>query len=75
MKLTLALAQINTKLGHPAANLEKHLACAREARKSGADLFLMTSASPARGITAEQLGSAKWVEAVNQVYAGLFTNA
>ena len=39
----------------------------------GADLLLLTSASPGRGVTDEQLGSAKWVETVNQVYAGLFT--
>lgn len=39
----------------------------------GADLFLMTSASPGRGVTDEMLGSAKWVELVNQAYAGLFT--
>jgi predicted amidohydrolase len=39
----------------------------------GADIFLMTSASPGRGVTDEQLGSAKWVETVNQTYAGLFT--
>jgi NAD+ synthase (glutamine-hydrolysing) len=39
----------------------------------GADLILMTSASPGRGVTDEQLGSAHWVEAVNQTYAGLFT--
>lgn len=40
----------------------------------GADLFLMTSASPGRGVMDEQLGSAKWVETVNQTYAGLFTS-
>ncbi len=40
----------------------------------GADLFLMTSASPGRGVTDKQLGSAKWVETVNQTYAGLFTS-
>jgi NAD+ synthase (glutamine-hydrolysing) len=40
----------------------------------GADLFLMTSASPGRGVTEEILGSAKWVETVNQTYAGLFTS-
>jgi predicted amidohydrolase len=39
----------------------------------GADLLLFTSASPGRGITEEILGSAKWVETVNQTYAGLFT--
>jgi predicted amidohydrolase len=39
----------------------------------GADIFFMTSASPGRGVTDEQLGSAKWVETINQAYAGLFT--
>jgi predicted amidohydrolase len=39
----------------------------------GADILLFTSASPGRGITEEILGSAKWVETVNQTYAGLFT--
>jgi len=34
----------------------------------------MTSASPGRGVMDEQLGSAKWVETVNQTYAGLFTS-
>jgi len=40
----------------------------------GADLFFMTSASPGRGVTDEQLGSARWVESINQTYAGLFTS-
>ncbi|MDP3186475.1 MAG: nitrilase-related carbon-nitrogen hydrolase, partial [Anaerolineales bacterium] len=40
----------------------------------GADIFLMTSASPGRGVMDEQLGSAKWVETLNQTYAGLFTS-
>lgn len=40
----------------------------------GADIFLMTSASPGRGVMDEQLGSTKWVETVNQTYAGLFTS-
>jgi NAD+ synthase (glutamine-hydrolysing) len=39
----------------------------------GADIILMSSASPGRGVTDEQLGSAKWVETINQTYAGLFT--
>jgi NAD+ synthase (glutamine-hydrolysing) len=39
----------------------------------GADIMLFTSASPGRGVTEEILGSAKWVETVNQTYAGLFT--
>jgi len=40
----------------------------------GADLLLLTSASPGRGLTSEpQLESARWVEKVNQAYASLFT--
>jgi len=40
----------------------------------GVELFLFTSASPGRGLTAEpQLESALWVERVNQAYASLFT--
>jgi len=40
----------------------------------GADLFLMTSASPGRGITDQILGSAQWVQDVNRAYSGLFTS-
>ena len=41
----------------------------------GADILLMQSASPGRGLDdGEQLGSARWVEHVNQAYASLFTN-
>ncbi len=40
----------------------------------GADLFLMTSASPGRGVTDEILGSAQWVQDVNRAYSGLFTS-
>jgi len=40
----------------------------------GADLFLMTSASPGRGVTEEILGSAQWVQDVNRAYSGLFTS-
>ncbi len=40
----------------------------------GADLMLLTSASPGRGLTAApQLESARWVERINQAYASLFT--
>lgn len=40
----------------------------------GADLFLFTSASPGRGLSAEpQLESARWVEHINRAYASLFT--
>jgi NAD+ synthase (glutamine-hydrolysing) len=41
----------------------------------GADILLMQSASPGRGLDAgEQMGSSRWVEHVNQAYASLFTN-
>lgn len=40
----------------------------------GADLFLMTSASPGRGVTDEILGSAQWVQDINRAYSGLFTS-
>ncbi len=41
----------------------------------GADLFLLTSASPGRGLTAEPaLESARWVEHINRAYASLFTS-
>ncbi len=43
--LTLALAQINTRLGDVAANLEKHLALAQEARQQGADLIVFPELS------------------------------
>lgn len=45
MKLTLALAQINTCLGCVETNLEKHLALVEEARKSGADLLVFPELS------------------------------
>lgn len=45
MKLTLALAQINTRLGDLQANLEKHLLLAREAHQQGADLLLFPELS------------------------------
>ena len=45
MKATLALAQINTKLGNLEANLEKHLAMAREAHSAGADLLIFPELS------------------------------
>ncbi len=43
--LSLALAQINTTLGDPQANLEKHLALAREAKKDGCDLIVFPELS------------------------------
>lgn len=45
MKLNLALAQINTRLGDVEANLEKHLALAREAAGAGADLVVFPELS------------------------------
>ena len=41
----------------------------------GADIFLLSSASPGRGLSDnEKLESARWVERVNQTYASLFTS-
>lgn len=41
----------------------------------GADILLMHSASPSRGLDArDTMGSSRWVEHVNQAYASLFTN-
>ncbi len=45
MKLTLALAQINTCLGDVSANLEKHLALIPQARVLGADLLVFPELS------------------------------
>ncbi|GAP09262.1 predicted amidohydrolase [Bellilinea caldifistulae] len=45
MRLTLGLAQINTVLGKPEANLEKHLALARQAAQDGADLLIFPELS------------------------------
>lgn len=45
MKLTLALSQINTRLGDVQANLEKHLQIAAEARAQGADLLVFPELS------------------------------
>jgi NAD+ synthase (glutamine-hydrolysing) len=44
-KLTLALAQINTKLGDVNANLEKHLTMAHDAWKHNADLVIFPELS------------------------------
>ena len=41
----------------------------------GADVLLLMSASPGRGLDEEpRLGSARWVEQINRAYASLFTN-
>lgn len=45
MKFQLALAQTNTVLGNPQANLEKHLVLVREARQAGADLLVFPELS------------------------------
>ena len=45
MRLKLALAQINTRLGDVQANLEKHLSLAEEARRAGADLLVFPELS------------------------------
>jgi len=45
MKLSLALAQINTRLGDVPANLEKHLLHIKDAKAAGADLVLFPELS------------------------------
>ena len=45
MKLTIALAQISTKLGDLQSNLEKHLALAKQARQEGMDLLVFPELS------------------------------
>ncbi len=45
MKIKLALAQINTRLGDVNANLEKHLELIQQATKSGADLIVFPELS------------------------------
>lgn len=45
VKLRLALAQINTRLGDVEANLEKHLALAKQARAVGAELLIFPELS------------------------------
>lgn len=45
MKINLALAQINTRLGNVQANLEKHLALIDQARRDGADLLVFPELS------------------------------
>jgi predicted amidohydrolase len=41
----------------------------------GTDIFIFTSASPGRGLTADpKLESARWVEEINRAYANLFTS-
>ena len=57
MKLTLALAQINTRLGVVEANLEKHLQMIDEAVVSGADLIVFPELS-LTGYVLQDLASA-----------------
>jgi len=45
MKLNLALAQINTKLGDTQANLEKHLTLIKQAKQSKMDLLVFPELS------------------------------
>lgn len=41
----------------------------------GADIFILNSASPGRGLdTDERLGGSRWVELVNQAYGSFFTS-
>jgi NAD+ synthase (glutamine-hydrolysing) len=41
----------------------------------GADMLLMQSASPSRGLdSADRLSGSRWVELVNQAYGSMFTN-
>jgi NAD+ synthase (glutamine-hydrolysing) len=57
MKFTLALAQINTRLGVVQDNLEMHLSLAKEARASGADLVVFPELS-LTGYVLQDLASA-----------------
>ena len=41
----------------------------------GADIFIFSSASPGRGLTRDsKLDTSRWVETINQAYAGIFTS-
>lgn len=57
MKLTIALAQINTVLGNVPKNLEKHLAVIQEASSRGADLVVFPELS-LTGYVLQDLASA-----------------
>lgn len=57
MKLTLALAQINTRLGVVESNLEKHLSLIEEATAAGADLIVFPELS-LTGYVLQDLASA-----------------
>jgi NAD+ synthase (glutamine-hydrolysing) len=52
-----------------------HVSAAYTLWLDGADMLILTSASPGRGLATEQkIGSARWVEHINQAYASMFTN-
>lgn len=52
-----------------------HVSTAHLLWLDGADILILTSASPGHGLaTAQKIGSAKWVEHINQAYASMFTN-
>lgn len=52
-----------------------HVSTAHLLWLDGADILILTSASPGHGLaTAHKIGSAKWVEHINQAYASMFTN-
>jgi len=52
-----------------------HVSAAYTLWLDGADMLILTSSSPGRGLATEQkIGSARWVEHINQAYASLFTN-
>lgn len=57
MKINIALAQINTHLGDTKTNLEKHLAYAKQASDSGADLLIFPELS-LTGYALQDLASA-----------------
>ena len=57
MKINIGLAQINTRLGDVSANLEKHLAYARDASNAGADLLVFPELS-LTGYALQDLASA-----------------
>ena len=57
MKLTIALAQINTRLGDVESNLEKHLSLVKQARADGADLLVFPELS-LTGYVLQDLASA-----------------
>ena len=52
-----------------------HVSAAYTLWLDGADILILTSSSPGRGLATEQkIGSARWVEHINQAYASMFTN-